>query len=214
MRYSLQLLETEQSINAKIMQALLPDIKRYMAKVSRTIKAEFPYLIENILSESPTLNDLTRGRLRLELGIPDPINKILGILDIWKNNVAVTYIPPKATFNGGIESNLSIGIIQSDYSDILGSDYAYVYDNVGNYKLPWLQWLLLDGTKPIVDNHRVLFTNKSSRSRTGGAIMVGSTRSWSVPPQHAGTMEDNWITREIDKNQDVIEQFLKDILKS
>jgi len=213
MKFSIRLLESDKEISLKIGNALLPEVRKYMAKVTNKIRSELPNILEDIITNSQTYNDLSRGKLRLELGIPDPVSKILGILAVWSQNINLVYSPPFVTSSGTIQTSLTVGIVKSDYSDILGTSYAYVYDNVRGYQLPWLQWLLLEGNKTIIDNYRVSFIN-SPKSRTGGALMRPSTSSnWSVPNIHAGSIGDNWITRAIDDNKNTIDKFLQETLK-
>lgn len=78
------------------------------------------------------------------------------------------------------------------------------------YQLPWLKWLLVEGTKPIVKNYAVKFgPNKSSR--TGMAVMVNSSSNWSVPSEFAGTISSNWISRAID---DISDLFISSIIEN
>jgi hypothetical protein len=98
-------------------------------------------------------------------------------------------------------------MIKSDFSDVLGSDYAIMTDNIRGYSLPWLKWLLLDGTAIIIDNYTVTM-GYNKYSRTGGAVMTRTGGAWRVPPQYSGTMDDNWITRSIENSKDEIDNLI------
>jgi hypothetical protein len=76
--------------------------------------------------------------------------------------------------------------------------------------LPWLEWLLLYGGKIIVRDYRVKM-GSNNRSRTGMAVMVESSGSnWRVPTEFAGTSNNNWVTRAINK----IDNKILDILET
>ena len=95
-----------------------------------------------------------------------------------------------------------------DFSDVLGTDYASVYDTVRGYSLPWLQWLVFYGNIPIIDDYQVVMVNTRA-SRTGRAIMRKSGGSWRVPSEFSGTMADNWITRAIESKSAEINSLLE-----
>ena len=122
----------------------------------------------------------------------------------------IVYDVPKINGNT-ITSKFSISMIKADYSDVLGSDYAQMTDSVRGYSLPWLQWLLLDGTKILINNHQVVI-GPNSRSRTSMAIMRPGS-GWSVPNEFAGTQSNNWLTRAIDSSSDSINNLLKRAFK-
>ena len=76
------------------------------------------------------------------------------------------------------------------------------------YSLPWLKWLLLDGSAILVPNHSVVF-GPNPKSRTGNAIMrLDKNRGWSVPSQYQGTESNNWITRALDNAAPEIEKLI------
>ena len=126
MKFSIRLLESDKEISLKIGNALLPEVRKYMAKVTNKIRSELPNILEDIITNSQTYNDLSRGKLRLELGIPDPVSKILGILAVWSQNINLVYSPPFVTSSGTIQTSLTVGIVKSDYSDILGMPFDFL----------------------------------------------------------------------------------------
>ena len=205
MKLSLNLVESNGEIQNAILAALLPDITSYMNKAFVKIKAELPIIVENSIRSSPEYLSLLSGKLRLEFGIPDAISKVLGLINIWISNIEYNYQPPKIQ-SLSIRSKLNIGLVRSDYSDVLGSDFAEVMDQSG-YTLPWLKWLLLDGNYLIVPNHQVII-GPSKSSRTGFAVMRKSNAGWKVPSEFAGTEDDNWITRSLDSAAPEIENML------
>jgi hypothetical protein len=205
MKLSLDLIESNAQIQNDILNALLPDITNYMNKGIAKIRAELPTIVENSIRSSPEYLSLLSGKLRLEFGIPDAISKVLGLINIWINNIQYTYQAPRIQ-SQSIRSKIKIELIRADYGDVLGSDFAEVLDQSG-YSLPWLKWLLLDGNYLIVPNHQVVI-GPSRSSRTGFAVMRKSNAGWKVPSEFAGTEDDNWITRALDSAEPEIENLL------
>lgn len=208
MKFNIEIKESEKTIAKRIIKALIPEVDAFMKKSIEKVKKELPPILKNAIISSNTYNDIVSGKLRLELGIPDALTKLDGLIDIWTTNIDARYIKPVTIGADKIYSFFSIGLVRSDYSDVLGTDYALVYDRSG-YSLPWLQWLLFEGTRPIVSTHKVVFMRGG---RTGGAIMR-RPGSWSVPIAHAGTATDNWITRAIDSAEPQIIDLLQGTFK-
>lgn len=208
MKFNIEIKESEKTIAKRIIKALIPEVDAFMKKSIEKVKKELPPILKNAIISSNTYNDIVSGKLRLELGIPDALTKLDGLIDIWTTNIDARYIKPVTIGADKIYSFISVGLVKSDYSDVLGTDYALVYDRKG-YSLPWLQWLLFEGTRPIVSTHKVVFMRGG---RTGGAIMR-RPGSWSVPIAHAGTATDNWITRAIDSAEPQIIDLLQGTFK-
>jgi predicted P-loop ATPase/GTPase len=211
MNFSLQLLENSQTIQKSVLTALLPEVKNYMDKAINTIKRELPGIISESIISEPEYGSLLSGQLKFELGIPDAGSKISNLINIWISNMVLDYRPPTLT-NSNIRSSFSAKLIRTNFSDVLGTDDAYVNDSLRGYSLPWLEWLLLDGTAIVVPNYEVVMGN-NPRSRTGSAVMKISSDSWKVPDQFSGTISDNWITRAISNSQDKIQKLLERALK-
>jgi hypothetical protein len=205
MKNSIEIKESDAQIFNSICKALLPDIIIYMDNAIQIIQKELPIILETAIINSQEYQSLVSGQLKYEFGIVDAANKIDGLLKIWINNIEYNYQKP--TFNGKkINSKFSANLIKADLSDVLYTEYAQMTDTLRGYSLPWLEWLLVDGSKTIIDQFEVqLGPNKYSR--TGYAIMRPG-QGWSVPSQFAGTIEDNWLTRSIDSVSNEINNLL------
>lgn len=212
MNISLSLIDNNSIIYKKILESLISEVKDYMVSKINTIKIQLPPIIRQSIISTPEYTSLINGKLKYEFGIPDSGSKLTGILDIWSNNININYKPPKIS-NNQIKSMFSINMIKVNFSDVLYSDYAIVYDSLRGYSLPWLEWLLLEGNKTIVPNHEVVF-GPHKQSRSGMAIMKESNKSWSVPSQFTGTINDNWITRAIDNSSNDIDNLLNKVFMS
>jgi hypothetical protein len=206
MIFKLKLLESDSQISRNILEALLPQVSKYMVGSINSLKNILPQIISKAIIETPEYNSILSGKLKYELGIPDPENKLAGLIEIWSNNIAVKYNKPRIS-RSSIFSDFSINMIRVNFSDVLYSDYASVLDAYRGYSLPWLEWLLLYGNKTIVKNKRVsIGSNKFSRTKM--AIMIDSMENWRVPSEFAGNQENNWITRAIDNASPEIEKIL------
>jgi hypothetical protein len=211
MNISLKILESNSQIQQSIMEALLPQINDYMKDAITTIRKEIGTIISNAIVNTPEYESLVSGKLKYELGIPDANAKIAGLLDIWTKNIYIEYMPPKI-ISSKIKSSFSASLIKSSFDDVLSTDLAYVIDNIYQYRLPWLEWLLLEGNKIIVKKQEVVM-GPNPRSRTGFALMRGSNKNWKVPAEFAGTIRDNWITRAIDNTEAEINNLLERALQ-
>lgn len=212
MNFSIDLIDSDNKIYKKILSSLLPEVIKFMNEKSSRLNKEFPLLINNIISNTPEYQSILSGQLKYEFGIPDSSVLLTGLLNTWISNIFVQYKKPYIAGNK-IVSSFSIAAFKIDFTDVLNSEYAFMQDTVRNYSLPWLEWLVLDGTKIIVPEYSVVM-GPSPNSRTGNALMRHSAKSWSVPSEFAGTLSDNWITRAIDNSADEIDNLLTRIFSS
>jgi hypothetical protein len=208
MKIQFKLLDSSKNIQNKILQAIFPDVVSIMNNAVLTIKKNLPNIVLSGITSAPEYQSLVSGNLQYELGIPDPMNKIGGLLDIWMKNIEYNYIKPTLS-NNKITSKFSAMMIRADFSDVLYTDYAIVQDYNRGYSLPWLEWLLLRGNSVIIPSYQVVFGPNSS-SRTGLAIMknIGSGY-WKVPAEFAGTLDDNWITRSLESVSPKIQELVE-----
>lgn len=193
---SLKLIDNNSKIYTSILDALLPQVNKYMISSTNEIKSKIPNIIKTAIINTPEYESLINGKLKYELGINNSTEKLAGLVELWTSRILVSYNKPRISMNK-IISSVSINMIRVDFSDVLYSEYAYVVDNFRGYSLPWLEWLLLEGNRTIVKDHSVKI-GLNKHSRTGLAIMVPSKQSWRIPSEFAGTINNNWITRALD----------------
>lgn len=178
-------------------------------KLQEVVRREF----ELIVRAHPTIQELQRGgTLAADFGIRrgEESGRIDNIISLLLSSIDVKII------NDG---DFKVQIVGADnYESLISIDAGTTF-NKGE-PLPWLEWLLLYGDRTIIEGYRVETDNGPyGRSRSGQAIMVQSTQSFSVDPEYAGTRENNFITQSIDTlyNTDVLHEFfikeLKRVLK-
>lgn len=206
MIFTVKLLESNSQIAQNILKALLPDVSKYLKDVIQYLQNNLPVVIRNLIQNTPEYEALMSGNLQYELGIPDPSTKLAGLLDIWSTNIKIIYNSP-TIIGDKLKGSFSANMIKIDFSDVLYSDYAIIYDGLRGYSLPWLEWLLLEGNKTIIKNQNVFF-GYNKYSRTGYALMKESPQSWKIPSEYAGTISDNWITRAIDNGDSQIQSLI------
>ena len=206
MLFTLKLLESNSQIGKEILNALLPEVSNYFKDVIKFLRTNLPPVVRSAIITSTEYQSILNGQLQYEFGIVDSSSKLSGLLDLWSQNIDITYNTPIIS-GTKIKGSFSVSMIKVDFSDVLYSDYAMMYDALRGYSLPWLEWLLLEGNKTIISNYGIVVGPNRS-SRTGMAIMKGSAGSWKVPSQFAGTIGDNWITRAIDAAEGPIQDII------
>jgi len=138
--------------------------------------------------------DDNRG-LDAQFGIPVGTgqNRVEKIIQTFVNTITYSFTPFRYS-NGKYLGEIKIFGIRADFQDILSLDEG-ITENKGQ-ALHWLKWLLLEGDSVIIDNYHVAFGSFGG-SRSGKALMF-KNGSWKIiPSSYSGTIQDNWITREI-----------------
>jgi len=211
MKISLTLLESDSYIRDQILQALAKEVQPVLAKAIVVITPKIRKLLEEALREEPEYSSLISGQLRLEFGIPDVstidtvVKKLAATANVVSNGVSVK--------SNGLSGGLTLTALErSNMGGLISEDNAIVITDKGQ-PLPWLQWLLYEGNKPIVRNYEVKI-GPNPNSRTGNAIMVDSDKNWRVPPAFAGTINNNWVTRAVDRVSNSIPKIIQEAFES
>ncbi len=211
MNFTIKLLESDSAIRSLVLSALLTEVNAVIDKSIPSIRSGAISLLSEALKLEPEYNALKNGRLREELGIPDPgavddiVTKLSNTLTISKNLLKTT--------SSGLNGGLTITAIESaSFNGLLNDASAVVNDSARGYSLPWLEWLLLKGNQTIIKKYNVKF-GPSPSSRTGNAIMVESNNSWRVPAEFSGTERNNWTTRAIERIEKSILNLIQTTLE-
>ncbi len=207
LNFGLKLVEPRfrEKINKALKERLNTLLRKAGLNIQRRIRTKF----KNNILNSVFVKEFTRGGsdLQAELGVPHPMEKMLKIIDIWTNSIVVKHKKMTGTteFRGG----LRLRMIKNNWSDVIDISGVSVITSHGSDRketpIPWLKWLLIEGSRIVVQDWDVVFVRDDPRarrnSRTGLAIMrEGAKRTyWRVPEQHQGTTNDNFVTRAIEK---------------
>lgn len=200
--------------NNKVIDDILDIMTSELNKVFKTAVSSSNMKIKSILKNAirlqPEYTALMSGRLRYELGIPNT-SSINNVVDTIVNTTNIQAIPIKKT-GRQISGGLDISLVNID-SNILFSEAAVVNDIDRGYILPWLKWLLFDGSAPIVIGYDVMMGSfPNTVSRTGKAIMKNGG-SWSISSRYAGTEYNNWLTRSVESSKEDIKNMIVSYIK-
>lgn len=211
MKFSCKLLNSDSNIRQQILQLLAKDVNSVFKKSIVPIEAKIKILIKDSLFQQPEYTSLisSQGDLRLNFGIPD-----VSVVDDAINNFAGSStfnLKPVKISTVGLIGGFNLQFMPQSAIDIAAQSSAVITEK--GQSLPWLSWLLYEGTSPIVREYDIKI-GPNIYSRTGGAIMVPSNRNWRVPAQYAGTTTNNWITRAIENLDSQIYSIIEDTVKA
>lgn len=187
LQYNLTISKSEFKNN--VQDALKKKISSQAGAIQGSLNASIDTIVLNrLISAVPTI----QGDDYYELGVPDINERIQSIIRTVAANstVVVTSGSGKSFFT------INIGVLDGDYSDLLSLPEA-VFETQNKQgvgiQLQWLRWLLLEGTKPVVD--KSFYDSKPQYARIPGGGFMINNGFFSVPPSIAGTSEDNFLTR-------------------
>lgn len=203
LKFNIKVIETDSQIRVAMLKALADEVNIAVSKSIPFIENQIKDIVKRAITNEPEYQSLVGGQLKYELGIPESSSRVNSIIDAWISNITIVNNGVKIT-NNGLSGGFSLEMIARDFANVLSMNDANVNDSERGYSLPWLKWLLLEGGNILVRDYSVKF-GSSPYSRTGNAIMEDNPGSnWRVPAQFAGTIDNNWITRAIDKLDDNI----------
>lgn len=186
----------------KVDQIIRSKIPRIEIFARETLKAE--------LNKSETVSSLLGGVLQADFGLTDSmaIEAVDSIVDYLTSNIQVVYT--KSRKPGDLLASFTLVLLPDPevYNHIKNGSYisnGYWVTGYGiDGTINWLEWLMTRGTEVVITNFYVYYEEGAGRSNQ--AIMVytdkgGPVRSggFMVDPEHSGTLEDNFITRVINK---------------
>jgi hypothetical protein len=204
LKFSMKLLEDDATIGNRIATTLLPQVKNYFQNAIVGLDEKISNIIIDSIVSQPEYNSLLSGSLQYEFGIPDPSSRLSEILDTIKQNKIVQIKQPSIS-GSKINASIKIQMIQKNFNDLISLGSSKVTTEKGT-DLNWLKWLLLEGDTIIIGDYHVVL-GPNPRSRTGMAVMTRGG-SWRVPPEYAGNIKNNWITRAIDAVSSEIDKII------
>ena len=144
-------IELEKGFDSKfrkeVMKEITSRITASMNLVTESIETALQTLVKERLLAAPEVDSLAGGVLRAQFGLVDGGARISNIINMWADSIEVSYVKKLGTFGG-----ILIRFEDTDYSQALSMSEAEFVTEKGT-PLPWLHWLLFEGTKPIVNNY-------------------------------------------------------------
>lgn len=211
MRFTLKLLETDSQFRKMALEQLSAKLDKGIQASIPVIKSATQEMIKMAILSEPEYASLTssRGILRVEFGIENPSLVDLAIDNIVNTvNIKMTKLK---IGNLGISGGFVLTAIPKDELQMISKSFSQFTEK--GVSLEWLRWLLYEGASPIVRGYSIRI-GENRHSRTGGALMVESKKSWRVPSSYIGTAKNNWITRSINKIEDQLTNFIKTTIES
>jgi hypothetical protein len=197
--------------NKEFLDAITKEIKQIvsnkLSQVVESFRPDFVNFIENHLrkDDNDTYNSLSLGILKKDFGFKLGENVGESVVKEISKTIHFKKLPATSLTVGGLRCE----VLKEGIGFLLNKNFS-AYDSNGNL-IDWLNWLLTAGDTIVVSDYQVFYgdySNPPSRSR--GAVMVKTpSRGFRVDPNHAGTIEDNWITRAFDKAGREIEPILQ-----
>lgn len=184
---------TEGDFGQKIYRELADLITSEFVAQAGSLRMRVRQIVEEGIRSSPTTDALKNGYLRGEMGLATPDSALEQIVAAVGESVEVLPLPPA----GGLDlGGCRVQILPGTTRSLLALDaatFSYTSRRRGPTTIPWLDWLLHEGSGPVVLDARFAYI-KTPASRTGWGIMIPGGQ-WSVPSEFGGTVEDNWLTR-------------------
>lgn len=209
----------EAAVRFAAYEILEKKIKEITPRVRKFAQNTVQYYILN----SPTVNDLKDSQLRIDFGLSedDASSAIDEIASLIKNQVSVEYKIAKRSKNAfGV--TLILLPNPNFYKNVSSGTYKSFgfyaanpnYNPSGQpFEIPWLEWLMTRGTQVINEDYYVFY--KEGVGRSGGGFMMNknklrkSSKVFRIDPEHAGTLEDNFVTRAIIASIPSIEEYVR-----
>ena len=200
-RVNFKIVDDIQSVKAKILFELREVVDRAYKKAKPRLEQKSRALILSSLKQSSTIQSLLNHQLQADFGL-SPSNARRGVDDILSTvskNINVDFVISSSNLVGSIKLNL----LPVDVSEFINLPTAsYINTGKRGGEISWLEWLLTKGTEIVIDGYSVHYGD-FDHSRSGKAEMR-KRGFFRVDPDHAGTVDDNFITRAIRNLSDEI----------
>lgn len=209
MSFQITLLDSDGEIQNKIYQAVREELNRLLKKNINKAEARIKQSVDKWIRMQPEvqsiLDDGVQNSLHAQFGLLG-VQGVLAANDIVASVIASINVKIKYV-NNNLAGGVDFEIQPEALNNLLGLSSGFVASE--SDVLHWLNWLLLEGSNTIVYGYN--YTPDSS-GRSGGGFMV-SGGVWRIPPQFAGTLNDNFITRALSNRDKELEQILRDVFE-
>ena len=209
----LELLGTPEQFEKVILSSINDKFNDAIKKSITGVEEQVKRLVYDNIYNCSELEALREGSLRSELGLS--LRQASGASSDIAQAVSESVViqedkDTKKKSSGG----MTVYVQPSNFANVLevkDSSVTYLSKRYKkNVKLEWLDWLINRGDEIIVANFGFV---SSGKGRTGGGRMQKGG-SWRISPRHAGTQEDNFITRALgESSQKEIASIIEKAIK-
>lgn len=206
MTISLRLIDSISSIQNKINTAIAQEMNSKIMKHKAKIMKDLRNLVGIWIRSQPEILSLHSGApesLASHFGLPKGSSDavVAHIVASVQSSIDARLIKFTPRLQGGIIINIQ----PDNLANLLGLRSGHVTTSKGT-DLHWLSWLLERGRDVIVVGYHYT-PDTAPRGRSGGGTM-GAGSAWRVPPEYAGTIADNFVTRAFEgKEKDIAHLF-------
>lgn len=207
MSISIKLLESNREIQKKIFDTIFEEIDRKLRKNKAKAEAKIKLMIPGWIAEQPEVDSILAegmlGSLNAQLGFGAGTS--IRHIEAIKNGI-VNSIYAEIDFKKNLTGGITFYIQPIDFSNLLGSPWAFIATE--SAPLSWLNWLLIQGSRTIIVDYEY---KPDFAGRSGGGIMIGGS-VWRIPPQFAGTVDNNFITRALQNRDKELQSVMEEAL--
>ena len=210
---SINLVETTKQITKKILIEIRDQLRKVFPITLPRLQLETRKLVRQAIQRQPEYISLLGGTLQGELGVPESDRRLSVILNTYIDSIVVKLLPIEIRVR-----TMTVKIVikfDSQFIELLSlSEAAYLTDK--SQTIPWLRWLLIEGDLTITEYtfNTVPSGVIDKYSRTGlGLMFKRKGGRWSMPPEFAGTIGNNFITRAIASIQPELDRLARNVLK-
>ena len=209
MTLSIKLVDSDSEIEKKINLAIADELNTRIRKNTNRVKEMIEFGIRAWIRATPEVNNLLSdgviNSLNSQFGFPpgQAAPSVDAIVELIVSTIEVKIRPIDKKLKGGVDF-----LIQpSDLRNLLGLTEGFIISASG--PLHWLSWLLTEGTSTIVYGYT--YTPDFSGRSGGGTMSSGGV--WRVPPEFAGILADNFITRALFNHDRELAAILEELLE-
>ena len=209
MKFFTKVISSTQDFKQHILKFITKSLNDKLFKDLNQTKNFIQTTVIKHIKNQPEYFSLKSGELRNQFGLADTgaVDSVLSALD----DIEIDIKKPSSNRNE-IQASFIVNMIKDSLQELLSTNGATVITQKGE-QLEWLRWLLIEGNNSVVLGYRYMPKSTPS-SRTGQGIMVsGKSAIFRVPPEFAGTITDNWITRGVDAALPEIESYINRLVQ-
>lgn len=206
----------QKTLEKKINKSVVSKINSGLLKAQKELTYGLREIIREKIYQSPEYVSLLTATLRGEFGLSKPKYMVNTVVDVFLQSFR-TQLKLASVEDRTFYANLSIEIkvnfeklveIPEAFQEATNQDTVAFGGEVS--LLPWLRWLLLEGTSSLVFDHSVV--RDQGKGRSGLKFLMSYTPGSNFSISHknfTGTESSNFLTRAISENRVEIEQYIR-----